>query len=166
MKVSELMAGITPSASFAGVETNDDFVLAIKTEESQTTEKDYTVVQAGITSHEASLNPQTSDSQYIRTGLVTTKTGTQRNFAISGDRYAGDEFQDFCMSHAIKFGKGAKVVVPYVYFSMLTGKGEKGKAALIVNGDQSGDAGSNASFSADLKSTAEPAEFTYTVSEE
>lgn len=161
MKVSELMAGVTPSPEFAGIETNDDFVLAIQTDAEQATEKDYTVVQSGVTSHAASLNPQTADSQYIRTGLVTTKTGTQRSFAIAGDRFAGDDFQDFCMSHAIKFGKGSKIVVPYVYFSMLTGKGEKGTAALIVNDDQTGDAGSNASFSADLKSTAEPIEYTY-----
>lgn len=160
MKVSELMAGITPKPDYEGFATNDDFVLAVKIGEA-TEEADYTVVQTGITSHEAALNPQTTDSQYIRTGLVTTKTGTQRSFAVSGERYEGDAFQGFCMSHAIKFGRGNEVVVPYVYFSMLTGKGEKGAVAIIVNDDQTGEAGANAGFSADLKSTSTPTEYTY-----
>lgn len=160
--VSGVMAGHTPSSSYDGFETNDDFVLAVQTDpEAQTAEEDYIVVQTGVTGHEASLNPVTTDSQYIRTGLVTTKTGTQRTFAISGERYAGDTFQDFCMSHAIKFGHGSTVVVKYVYFSMLTGKGEKGTAALIVSDDQTGEAGSNAGFSAELRSTSTPSEYTY-----
>ena len=160
--VSSLMAGKTPSSSYDGFETNDDFVLAIQTEaETQTDPDDYIVVQTGITGHEASLNPVTTDAQYIRTGQVTTKTGTQRTFSISGERHAGDAFQDFCMSHKIKYGHGSAVVVPYVYFSMLTGKGEQGTAALIVSDDQTGEAGSNAGFSAELRSTAEPTEYTY-----
>lgn len=162
MKVSEVMAGITPSESYAGFATNDDFILAIQTETSQATEKDYTVVQGGVTAHEAALNPQTTDTQYLRTGLTTTKTGNQRTFAISGERMEGDAFQEFALSNKIKFGHGSTVVVPYVYFCMLTGKGEKGTAALIVNDDQTGEAGTNAGFSADLKATATPAEYTYT----
>ena len=162
MKVSELMNGITPKTDYEGFATNDDFVLAVKTSDDQTTENDFTVVQTGITSHEAALNPQSTDSQYIRTGLVTVKTGTQRTFAISGERYEGDPFQDYCLSHKLKFGHGSEVITDYVYFSMLTGKGEKGTASLVVNDDQTGDAGSNAGFSADLKSTTTPAEYTYT----
>ena len=161
MKVSEIMEGITPNAEYSGFATNDDFILAVKTEDSQTKETDYTVVQGGVTSHEAALNPQSTDAQYIRTGLVSTKTGTQRTFAVSGERLEGDAFQEFCLSHKIKFGHGSAVVVPYVYFSMLTGKGEKGNVALIVNDDQTGEAGSNAGFSADLKATATPTEYTY-----
>ena len=63
MKVSELMAGVTPNPEYAGIATNDDFVLAIQTKESQTTEKDYTVVQGGVKSHAATLNAESSDSQ-------------------------------------------------------------------------------------------------------
>ncbi|MGN0975887.1 MAG: phage tail tube protein [Gemmiger sp.] len=162
MKVSELMKGITPDPTFEGFATNDDFVLAVKTEADQTTPNDYTVVQLGVTGHEGSLNPETSDNQYIRTGKVTTKTGVQRKFAISGDRYEGDDFQDYCMSHKIKFGHGQEVVTDYVYFSMLTGKGEKGKVTVIVNEDQTGEAGSNAGFSVDLTGTHTPTEYTYT----
>lgn len=161
MIVSELMADITPSAEFAGIATNDDFVLAVKTSTEAADPKAYTVVQQGIISHEAGLNPQTKDSQYLRTGLVSTKTGNQRIFTISGDRYIGDKFQDFCLSHTIKFGIGSKVIVDYVYFDMLTGKGEQGKAALIVNDDQTGEAGANASFAAELRAIGTPTEYTY-----
>ena len=161
LKVSDVMKGITPNPEYEGFATNDDYILAIKTEESQASENDYIVLQTGVTGHEASLNPVTTDSQYIRTGLVTTKTGTQRTLTISGERYEGDAFQDFCMSHAIKFGHGSAVVVPYIYFCMLTGKGEKGNAALIVSDDQTGEAGSNAGFSAELRSTSTPSEYTY-----
>ena len=162
MKVSEVMQGKTPNPEFEGFATNDDFILAIQTEaESQTTEKDYTVVQKGVTSHEASLDAETDDKQYIRTGKVTTKTGTARTFSVSGDRYVGDPFQDFCNDLKIKFGTGNAVVVPYVYFCILTGKGEKGKVSVIVNEDQTGDAGENAGFSVDLTAQGTPEEYTY-----
>lgn len=161
MKVSELMAGVTPNPEYAGIATNDDFVLAIQTKESQTTEKDYTVVQGGVKSHAATLNAESSDSQYVRTGKVTTKTNTQRQFAVSGDRMEGDPFQAFVMSNKIKFGHGQSVVVPYVYFSMLTGIGEKGKVSIIVNEDQSGEAGENAGFAADLMAVGTPEDYTY-----
>lgn len=161
MNVSELMTGITPSAEFEGFATNDDFVLAVKTNADQTSPADYTVVQVGVSGHEASLNPETSEKQYIRAGKVTTKTGVQRQFAVSGERYHGDAFQDWCLSHEIKFGTGQKVITDYVYFSMLTGKGETGKVSVVVNEDQSGEAGENAGFSADLLSTAVPAEYTW-----
>ena len=97
MKLSELMKDYTPSPTFEGFATNDDFVLAVGINlEDGGTEGDYTVVQLGISGLDPQMNPVTKDSQYIRTGLSTTKTGTQRTFAISGDRYIGDPFQDYC----------------------------------------------------------------------
>lgn len=161
-KVSEIMAGVTPDPEYAGIATNDDFILAIQTEESQTTEKDYIVVQGGVTSHEATLNAESSESQYIRTGKVTTKTTTQRQFAVSGDRMEGDPFQKFALSNKIKYGHGQTVVVNYVYFCMLTGIGEKGQVSIVVNEDQTGEAGENASFSADLMGIGTPEDYTYT----
>lgn len=155
------MAGITPNPEYAGIATNDDFLLAIKTEEGQATEKDYTVVQGGVTSHEATLNAETSDSQYIRTGKVTTKTSTQRQFSVSGDRMEGDDFQKFCLSNKIKYGHGQGVVVPYIYFSMLTGVGEKGNVSIVVNEDQTGEAGENAGFAVDLMAQGTPEDYTY-----
>ncbi len=107
------------------------------------------------------LSAQTEDSQYLRTGQVTIKTGTSRGFTVNGDRYNGDEFQDAILSHAIKFGTGQAVIKPYVYFNMLTGKGEKGNVSIVVGDDLSGAAGENASFSVTLTSTTKPSEYTY-----
>ena len=147
MKVSELMAGYTPNDEFAGFATNDDWVLAVGIGEEATTEKDYTVVQMGIAGLDPQMNPVTQDKQYIRTGLSTSKTGTQRTFAITGDRYIGDAFQDYCFGLDI---------------ALLTGKGEKGTVSIIVNSDGGGNAGENSAISVDLRSVGTaPTEYTY-----
>lgn len=162
MKLSELMAGYTPSESYAGVANNDDFVLAIDIAESPgSSVGDFVVVQSGISAVDAQLSPETDEKTYIRAGKVTNKTATQRTFNLGGDRMFGDEFQDFVLSHAIKFGTGQKVIRPYVYFSLLTGKGEKGTASIIVNSDGSGEAGSTAEIDIDIMATAAPAEYTW-----
>ena len=162
MKVSELMKNITPDPEFKGFVTNDDMVLAVGIGEFTAGEKDYTVVQMGISGLDPQMNPVTQDKQYIRAGLSTTKTGTQRTFAITGDRYIGDPFQDYCFGLDIAHGVGQKVVVPYIYFSVLTGKGEKGTASIIVNSDGGGNAGENAGISIDLRSVGtKPTEYTY-----
>lgn len=162
MKLSELMTGVTPDAAFEGFATNDDWVLAVGIGEVEGGEKDYTVVQMGIAGLDPQLNPVTQDKQYIRTGLSTSKTGTQRTFAITGDRYIGDKFQDYCFEIEIAHGVGQEVIVPYVYFSILSGKGEKGTASIIVNSDGGGNAGENSSISIDLKSVGTaPVEYTY-----
>lgn len=162
MKLSELMAGYEPDEMFEGFATNDDWVLAVGIGEVASGEKDYTVVQMGIAGLDPQLNPVTQDKQYIRTGLSTSKTGTQRSFAVTGDRYIGDEFQDYCFGLDIAHGVGQAVVVPYVFFSILTGKGEKGTVSIIVNSDGGGNAGENSSISIDLKSVGTaPTEYTY-----
>ena len=53
MKVSELMSKHPLNPDFAGVTTNDDWVLAVKTSPDQASEKDYIVIQSGVTSHAA-----------------------------------------------------------------------------------------------------------------
>ena len=162
MKLSALMAGYTPSAEFAGVATNDDFVLAIDISEGGAGEPaSYVVVQSGISAVDAQLSPETEEKTYIRAGKVTNKTATQRTFNLGGDRMFGDEFQDFALSFDIKFGTGQKVIRPYVYFSLLTGEGEKGTASIIVNSDGSGEAGSTAEIDIDIMATAAPAEYTW-----
>ena len=162
MKLSELMAGYTPDAEFTGYATNDDYVLAIDTGESES-EDDYEVVEMGVAGLDAQLNPITQDKTYIRAGQSTQKTGTQRAFKITGDRYIGDAAQDFLLSHEMKYGTGNSVIVPYVYFCILTGKGEKGKVSIIVNSDGSGNAGESSSIDIDLRKAGElPAEYTYT----
>ncbi len=161
MKVSELMQGKTPNTSFAGFATNDDWVLALDINDTGK-ENEFEVVQMGIAGLDPQMNPVTQDKQYIRTGMSTSKTGTQRSFAVTGDRYIGDAFQDFCFNIKNAFGVGATVVKDYVYFSILTGKGEKGKASIIVNSDGGGNAGENSGISVDIKSTGVmPTEYTY-----
>lgn len=164
MKVSELMKDYTPSTDFEGFVTSDDWVLAVGINLAENaTENDYTVVQVGITGVNRQMNPITKDSKYIRTGQSTIKTGTQVTFSISGERSIGDPFQDYCFGLDIAFGTGEKVIVPYVYFSLKNGKGEKGKMSIIVNSDGGGNAGDNSEISIDLRSVGvKPTAFTYT----
>lgn len=57
MKLSELMAAHTPSPTFEGFVTNDDFVLAIDCSADGSAEvKDYAVAQLGVTGLDANLN--------------------------------------------------------------------------------------------------------------
>ena len=165
MKISELMAGVTPNVSYEGWVTADDWVLAIDTRpsaEAATEVKNYEVVQMGVEGLDANLNPVTSEKTYIRAGKSTQKTGTARSFAVSGDRYIGDPAQDFMLSHAMKYAKGKAAVTNYVYFCMLNGKGEKGQVSVIVNSEGGGNAGESSSIDINLqKIGSEPEEDTY-----
>ena len=165
MTVSEAItkSGITPSASYTGIETANDFILAFQTDKSkQSKEADWIVCADHVKEHSGSLNATTEDAQYIRTGNVTEKTGTQRTLAVNGDRCVGDAFQDFLLSRKIVFGTGSDVIVPYIYFSLRTGKGEKGSCSLIVTSDAGGAAGSPATFACDVKGIGLPDAFDYT----
>ena len=162
MKLSELMAGVEPDPMFEGIVTNDDWVLAIDIKNSPEDYANYVVAQLGATGVDAQINVTTQDKIYIREGTVTTKTGAQRTFAVSGDRYIGDEFQDFCCGLDVMFGTGQGVVVSYVRFCIRTGKGEKGTASIMVNSDGGGNAGESSTISIDIKGTkAAPTEYTY-----
>lgn len=165
MKLSALMADYTPKADYTGFVTNDDWVLAIDTSpnsETETAVKDFDVVQLGVAGLDSQMNPVTQDKTYIRAGQSTQKTGTQRSFKVSGDRYIGDQAQDFMLSHDVKYGTGNACVTRYVYFCVLTGKGEQGKVSIIVNSDGSGNAGETTSIDIDLKKAGDlPIEYTY-----
>lgn len=161
MKLSELMTGNTPSPEYEGFATADDQVLAIDFSGAATDPNDYIVAQNGITEQAGQLSAQTKETQYLRTGQVTTKTGTSRTLNVSGDRLHKDEFQDAILDFAIKFGVGSTVIKPYVYFDMLTGKGEKGTISITIEDDMSGAPGENASFSATLASASKISEYTY-----
>lgn len=152
MKLSELMTAYTPDPTFEGIVNTDDYVLAIDndpTAEVATDEADYLVVEKGIEGQDAQLNGETSDKKYLRAGTSTIKTGKQRTFAISGDRYIGDEAQDYLIGTKHKHGNDC--ITNYVYFDVKTGKGEKGQVSVIVNSDGGGNAGSPAEISVDLK---------------
>ncbi len=168
MKLSELMNGVTPKADFEGFVTADDMVLAIDVSAEQNADVcDYAVIQVGIEGIEPSLNSETKNAQYLRAGKSSTKTGTQRQFGITGDLYIGDDAQDFMLSHSIKYGTGQTVIVNYVFFNMLTGKGEKGKATVAVNKDGSGNSGDNAGIDIRLSKVGNaPEEFVYRTQED
>ena len=164
MKLSELMAGVTVNPTFTGFVTNDDWVLAVDCGETAATDmskaNEFAVVQMGVAGLDSNLNPITQDKTYIRAGQSTAKTGNQRSFSVSGDRYIGDAFQDFALSHAIKYGTGQAVVRKYVYFNIITGKGESGECVIIVNSDGSGEAGNSSEIDIELKkSGSQPAEY-------
>lgn len=163
MKLSELMQGYKPDANFEGWVTNDDWVLAINLTPGENTEvAQYGVVEMGVEGLDSQLNPVTSEKTYIRAGQSTTKTGTQRSFKVSGDRYIGDETQDFIFSHKIKYGTGNAVVTDYVYFNVLNGEGEKGKCSIIIHSDASGNAGESSAFDVEFKKIgSKPEEYTY-----
>lgn len=164
MKLSELMKDVTLKPDYEGWATNDDYVLAINTtpEGENVKEEDYEVLEMGISGLDSQMNPITQDKTYIRAGQSTIKTGTQRSFKLSGDRYIGDPAQDFMLDHGMKYGTGNKVVTDYVYFCILNGKGEKGKASIIVNSDGSGNAGESSALDIELKKSGSvPQEYTY-----
>ena len=161
LTVKNLMTGKEPDPSYEGWVTNDDMCFAIDIGEAAS-ENDYNVAQMGIAGFDSQMNPITVQKTYIRAGQSTTKTGTQRTFKMTGDRYVGDPVQDFVLGEAIKYGTGNAVVVNYVYFNILTGKGEKGQVSIIVNSDGSGNAGESAAIDVDFqKIGANPTEYTY-----
>ena len=167
MKLSALMANHTVNKTFEGFVTNDDWVLAVDCGETPATGfeqvADFAVVQLGVAGLDSNLNPITQDKTYIRAGQSTTKTGNQRSFAVTGDRYVGDEFQDFALSHEIKYGAGQGVIRKYVYFNIITGEGEQGEVSIIVNSDGSGEAGNNSEIDIELKKAgAQPEAYSWT----
>lgn len=164
MLLKDLMTGLNPDADYEGWVTNDDFVIACDISETQDAiPGDYAVAQTGVAGLDAQLNPTTEEKIYIRAGQSSQKTSTQRTFAITGDRYIGDAFQDFVFSHAIKFGTGNSVIVKYVYFNMKNGKGEQGEVTVIVNSDGAGNAGESSAIDIALnKVAANPADYAWT----
>ena len=165
MKLDELMKGYTPDENYTGFVTNDDYVLAINTGKA-TKEGEYEVVELGVSGLDSQMNPITQDKTYIRAGQSTMKTGTQRSFKVSGDRYVGDAAQDYMLAHGMKYGTGNAVVTDYVYFCLLNGIGEKGKASIIVNSDGSGNAGESSAVDIELKKSGSiPEEYKYAASE-
>ena len=166
MILSTLLSGITFDPGYEGSAVNDEFVLGINLTPASATEIGaYGVVGLYVEGVDAQLNPKTSDKTYIRMGLATTKTGNQRSFKLSGDRYFGDVVQDYIFGHAIKYGTGKAVETDYVYFNMVTGKGEQGRVAIIVNSDGGGNGGDTAKIDVEFRAcSGNPTAFTYTPS--
>ena len=165
MTLSELFteAGYTPSDAFEGVAMGQDYVLAVDCSAEGTGEdpKTFAIATVHAENNNPSLESSTNDANFLYEGKSSTKTDTQRTFNVSAQRMFGDEFQDFVCSHAITYGKGSTVVRPYVYFSLLTGKGEQGKVMISVNNNGGGAAGEPATVDVDLKAQGTPTEYTY-----
>ncbi len=162
MTVSELMANITTNPNLEGIATADDMVFAMNIGSATTADVgSWVVAQAGITEISGSMSAQTAESQYLRTGVVSTKTGNSKSFVLQGERYRADPFQEALLTHELKWGTGALVVKEYVYFDMLTGKGEKGQVSVNIESDFSSAAGANAGLSAALHVQGVPQQFTY-----
>lgn len=169
MTLAEFMEKVNPNPSAEAFIMADDYVLAISTKSMTETEiktadpGTFEIVEAGLKSVDGQLNPQEKTSNYIRRGQSTVKSGTQRAFTLSLDRYAGDPVQDFFDSFDIKYGRGQTCVIGYAFINMVTGKGEKGLMSAIVNTDCSGASGENAGLEVNLKSNGvAPIEYTYT----
>ena len=112
MLLGELMKGYTPDLSFTGELMADDFVLAIKVSDISDKIDDYAVVQEHISGVDSALNSENSDKQYIRGGKSSSKKSTQRTFTVTGDRFVGDEAQDFLKAiYLLKAFKQYKLIV-------------------------------------------------------
>lgn len=167
MKLSEVMKNITPSTSFSGEVRGDDFILALDCSETgnAASPADYDVATVHVSNYGAELSPETDTAQFYYEGYTAMKKSTSRKFKPVGKRLAGDAFQDFVCSHAIKFGKGDDVVRNYVYFCALTGEGEKGKVLILVNNDGAAESGSVGDIDVELQVIGVPEEYTYAAAE-
>jgi len=159
------MTGITTNPVYTGAAVNDEYVLAIDMDPTNavaTLIPAYGVVGLFVEGVDAQLNPVLSEKTYIRMGPTTTKTGNQRTFKLAGDRYIGDAAQDYMLGFAVKFGIGKAVVTNYVYYNIVTGIGETGQIAIVVNSDGGGNGGENSAIDIELKSCGgKPAAYTY-----
>lgn len=163
MKLKEFFADVKTDTAFSGFVTTDNMVLAVDISAEQNADvDDYAVAHMGFTSRSSSLNPEEKTTSYYYHGKSTMKTGNQRTIDWEAERYVGDEFQDFAVSHEMKYAKGQKSIVNYTYFNVLTGCGEKGKGTLIISNDGSGAPEENLIISGSIKKSGEePVQFTY-----
>lgn len=164
MLLKKMFENVTTDPAFKGFLTTDNMVLAVDISAEQNAEvDDYAVVcYGGGTDRSSSLNPEEKTNSYYYKGKSTLKTGNQRTIDFTEDRYIGDKFQDYALSHEQKYAIGQAAVKNYVYFNTLTGEGEKGQGSLIISDDGSGAPEENLSISGSIKkSGANPAKFTY-----
>ena len=160
MFLKDLMKNYTPNSNFKGELMADDFVLAIKVSSTSDKIADYAVVQEHVEGVDSALNSETSDKQYIRGGKSSSKKSTQRSFTVTGDRFIGDEAQDYM--DKVKYKNGNDAVVPYVYFNVKNGKGEKGTVTIAVDKDGGGNSCDTAGISIKLSENgALPEDYTY-----
>lgn len=162
MLLSEYMEKLA-AAEATGEYTGRDMILAVDcTEDGSAAEPgQYAFVGVHIEDVGAAPDTKSEDRSYVLEGETTLKTGTQRTFDISGDRYISDAFQDFCCNAAVKFGRGSAVQRKYVYFHSGTKTGEQGLLTILVKKDGAAGASDPAGFEAELKSCGTPTAFVW-----
>jgi hypothetical protein len=161
LKLSELMAGHTPSAAYAGFAEADTWVLALQTAASQTSPADYAVFQVGVVDQSLDLKPKTADATYVRAGTATAKTGNSARIKLDHDRCFGDAAQDFIDSYAVRWGTGDEVKAAFVYFSLLTGKGIQGTGHIVMDGGPTSGAGETGRQEGTLYLDGKPKEYVW-----
>lgn len=134
-----------------------DMVLQIKF--SGTTS--WVTVGDGVTSVSPSTNEGTQDFYFMNGGgsRTTFKQGMQRQFAISGIRALGDDFQDTVFAYDFKFGQDR--TVSYRWYNSKTNAGETGEAEIIINSDGNGDANAKQSIDISIMGSGTPTEYTH-----
>jgi hypothetical protein len=155
------MQGRTPDADYIGKQVADDMVLAVGFGTDNRDPNTFLVAQKQVSEHSGEITSSTQNATYIRNGESTVRTGASRTLTVTGDRYVGDEFQEACLDMGVVYGVGNDVVKPYVYFSLHTGKGERGNVSIDVTADHSGAAGENDGFSATLTGESVPTAYAY-----
>lgn len=162
MKLSEFMAEVTRNASATGEVSANRMLLAVDCSASGDAEVgEYAIAFVHVENVGAALSPKTTDKNYLYEGASTLKTDTQRTFAVTGQRFLGDAFQDFVCSHDIKFGVGSEVMRKYVYFNVDSGEGESGTATVVTKKDGSAASGNPTDIEVELLVVGAPAEYTY-----
>lgn len=164
MTLAEFMAEVTRDQTASGEVSANRMVLAVDSTETgnAASPSAYAIASVHVEDNGAALSAKTTDRNYLYEGASTLKTDTQRTFGVTGQRYLGDEFQDFACSHKIKYGKGTEVQLRYVYFNVDTGEGESGVVTIVTKKDGAAAAGNPTDIEIDLLGVGTPAEYTYT----
>lgn len=162
MKLTDFMAERVKRAAVGEVQA-DDYVLAVDCSESgtATTVGDYAIATVYVENMGAGISASTNDKNYLYEGAMSLRSAPKRSFSISGQRFAGDDFQDFVTSHKVKFGVGNAVQRKYVYFNVNDGKGEQGTLTINVTNDGGAASGNVADIGVELSVFGVPAEFTW-----
>jgi hypothetical protein len=166
--IGEFMAAAgTPNPSLVGEARNDDFVFGIDTSDNQNADvDDYLLAIGNITQFTSSVSSTSQDKTYLREGQSSITTGHQRSFSYSGDRKHGSPFQDYLFDVANLYAVGSKAVRKYVYFSALTGEGERGQVTILPASDAGGNAGEQAAWQVEFKQNGPtPEAYTYAAGE-
>lgn len=139
MKISKTLAAITFNPDYKGRVYAENMILAVNItpEKPDTKIEDYAIFTSYIEGVDNNIETDAIEKKYLHEGKIKIKTSTQRKFKITGNRYIGDEAQDFCILNAFK----SDTETDYVFFNTLTGKGEKGRCSVIVNSDGTSKAG-------------------------